>query len=67
MTTFTVTSGNERRYGFNVYKDGLRTRELVVIAGNPVIAEIKAPRYLADGEYLWYVVPRLIDGEEGAS
>lgn len=67
MTTQTLPAERERRYAFNVYRHGELVRELAVVAGNALIAEIKAPRLLADGEYLGYVVPRLLSEEEVAS
>ena len=60
MTSSKVQDAGSRIYGFNVYKNGQLSRELLVPAGNALIAEIRAPRLLNDDEYLWYVVPRLV-------
>lgn len=67
MTTQTLPVDRGRRYAFNVYHHGKLVRELVVVAANPLIAEINAPRHLSDGEYIWYVVPRLLSDEEVSS
>lgn len=55
-----------KRFGFPVYRNGVRIRELVVVAGNAVIAEVKASRQLQDGEWLWYATPRLLHESEQA-
>lgn len=61
MTNRTLAQSKEHRYEFHVYKNGKFARELVVLAGNALIAEIKAPRRLNDDEYLWYSAPRLLN------
>jgi hypothetical protein len=40
------------KYEFDVYEDGELVGELIVPAGSAAIAEVKAPRFLEDGQHL---------------
>ncbi|MDQ1204642.1 hypothetical protein [Microbacterium sp. SORGH_AS_0862] len=64
MTNSTVCQQAVPWYGFNIYKDGALVREQHVQAGTSAIAEVKVYRYLRDGEYPWYAIPRLISQDE---
>ncbi|GAA2021767.1 hypothetical protein GCM10009819_00360 [Agromyces tropicus] len=64
MTNKTVTHAHTNRYAFPVYEKGVRVGELVVEAGNHMIASVKANRRLSDGQQIICAVPRLLDEEQ---
>lgn len=64
MTSMTIPPPEHsslKKFGFNVHKDGKFVREQLVEATDPALAEARVYRHLSDGEYPWYVVPRLVE------